>query len=193
MIVIEGADNVGKTTLVNKLIERDPALKVLKRPRSNASQDRSIGQSYIQTLIPEDGDFVSHGYSVVDRLLASECIYGEMFRGGCRMTPREYLIIRQLLVGYHALIVHCDIPDEKIMESWGERHQLYPVDPVKIAREYRRRIESIFKVPVIKHDWTLPDADQHVEHLIKLHQHVQETFLKYKKHYFNILEDVANR
>lgn len=190
MIVVEGADNVGKTTLVKRLLERDPELKLLKRSRSNASKDRTIGASYIQALIPRDGDFIRHGYSVADRLLASECIYGDLYRGGCRMSDEEHQTIRHLLDSYQALIVHCDVPDDRILDSWSERGQLYN-DPLAVARMYRERITHIFKRPVIVYDWTAADADERFHHLVAVHSYIQEELKKDKDRYNSLLRQIT--
>lgn len=154
MIIVEGGDNVGKTTTVDRLLEINPEFHLLRRKRFNPNQGETIGLSYIQSLLPQDGDRVRHGLGVADRLLASECIYGELFRQGCRMSPAEHFIIKQLLVSYSTIVIHCNTPDEVILESWKDRPQLYD-DPLNIVRAYRSRIREVFKgVTVIDYDWT---------------------------------------
>lgn len=173
MIIVEGPDNVGKTTLIHRLMELDSNLKLLKRKRFRPDRGESIGSSYIQLLIPSDGDFVNHGYSIADRLLASECIYGDLFRDGCRMTPMEHETIHVLLDLYEAIVIHCDIPDDKLVETWGDRKQMYD-DPLKIAHAYRERIHQIFRRPVYRYDWTAPNAHENLHHLVTVHSYIQD-------------------
>lgn len=173
MIIIEGPDNAGKSTLVRQLIEEDPKLRLLRRERFKPSKGDTIGGSYLGALIPEDGDRVSHGYSIADRLIASECIYGDLFRDGCRMSDAEHLAADLVLRSYQAVVVHCDVPDEHVLSSWTDREQLYD-DPLTIAKSYRERIESIFPTRELffRYDWTDPQADQMRDTIIKAHQGV---------------------
>lgn len=173
MIIVEGPDNAGKSTLVKQLMELDPQLKKIRRKRFNPRNGETIGSSYLQALINEE-IVKSHGYAIADRMLASECIYGELFRDGCRMTEAEHFAIRGVLSAYRAMIIHCDAPDEVIIKSWKEREQLYD-DPLIIARAYRERISSLFPgMLVLRYDWTARDADQHRKHIIDLHRSRQQ-------------------
>ena len=172
MIIVEGADNVGKTTLVRQLREQDPELRLLKRKKFNPRKNETIGSSYIKALIPPDGNLDRHGYSIADRMLASECIYGELFRGGCRMTEEEHESIHNLLDSYQALVVWCDAPDSAILRTWTNRGQLYD-DPLVIARAYRTRIHEVFRRPIIRYDWTAADAHSQVHTILAVHRYVQ--------------------
>lgn len=177
MIIIEGADNVGKSTLIDQLIELDPRLYVMKRERFRPSKGGSIGSSYLKMLLPGAGrDLLTFG--IADRLLASECIYGELFRGKCRMTPHEHFLIKAVLMSYGALVIHCDAPDRFIIDSWNTRAQLYEQDPLLIARTYRARLERIFRpLEVIKYDWTNSDASMRREAIVRLHARTVTRYL----------------
>lgn len=166
MIIIEGADNVGKSTLVARLLREDPRLHLLKRERFKVDRGESIGWSYFNMLVPTDSNYTKHAFGIADRMLASECIYGDLFRGGCRMTPREHLLIKTVLMCYGTVVVHCDAPDETIRKSWSNREQLYD-DPIRIAHEYRARVKSIFNpIEVIRFDWTMDNADDVVHYIL---------------------------
>ena len=162
MIIVEGADNVGKSTLVAQLLGLDPTLRFLDRPRFRPGQGETITHSYMRALFPLDAthDYTAQAHSIADRFLASECIYGELFRGGCRITPDEHLILRGILMQYDAQIVWCDPPNEAISKTWGEREQMYSESvSLSIAAAYRERIHEIFRgFPVIRYDWTHPSA-----------------------------------
>lgn len=146
MIIVEGADNTGKSTAIKTLLELDPELRLLHRDRFNPNRGETIGTSYLQVLDPADigVDRVKHGHSVADRFFASECIYGHLFRGGCGMSPAEHLMIRAMLVSYDARVLWCDVSDDTLLASWEKREQLYD-DPLVIAAEYRVQMPKIFE------------------------------------------------
>ena len=159
MIILEGPDNAGKSTLLTDLLALDPSLRVLKRQRFKPEMGETIGTSYMEALMPpEDGNRRAHANSVVDRFYASECIYGSLYRGGCRMTAREHYLIKIMLISYGAFVVYCNPGKEVILENWTAREQLYD-GAVKIAEAYEQRLRRIFyPIPVIDYDWRSPSA-----------------------------------
>lgn len=174
MIIVEGADNCGKTTLIEQLIQLDPRLRLIRRKRFKPSRNETIASSYISALIPPDGDRVAHGYGIIDRLLASECIYGDLLRGGSRVSPKEHLEIIDRLVSYRAIVIHCDIPNDRILATWHEREQLYSGHAIEVAEAYRQRIRTIFStLPVLTYDWTNPSAEYHRTAIVGLHRDIQ--------------------
>jgi len=177
MIIVEGPDNGGKSTLIKQLIELDPGLRILKRKRFDRHKDQTIGTSYLQELIPEDGDRVAHGYAIADRFFASECIYGSLFRNGCRMTAAEHRAVRNMLMAYGTVLVFCRPPDDTITETWKERKQLYDRDPLVVAQEYDARLYSIFDGAAevgFDYDWTNELADGMRQTIVDTHQQIQE-------------------
>jgi uracil-DNA glycosylase len=160
MLIVEGGDNVGKSTLVKQLLELDPSLRMLHRQRFKPGGEETIGSSYLKALVPPDEDRLVHANSLADRLVASECIYGQLFRGGCRMSEGEHMAIRQALYAYGAIVVHCDPPDESITATWKDRDQLYD-NALQIARVYRdpATLRGVFKgMHIWRYNWTAPDA-----------------------------------
>lgn len=174
MIIVEGPDNAGKSTLVKQLLALDPALRILHRERFRPERQESIADTYIKALQPDDGDRLRHSHAIADRFFASECIYGPLFREGCRMSLADHMVIRAWLKSYNALVVHCDAPDAVIQKSWAEREQLYDRDPLLIARAYRQRMRSIFYTSAIfPYDWTDPQAEAQRRTIIELHREQQ--------------------
>lgn len=161
MIIVEGADNVGKSTLVQQLIELDPSLHVMHRPRYRPGQGETIADSYLRALSPPADDYAMLAHSIADRFLASECIYGQLFRGGCRITRDQHMLIRGLLIQFNAMIVWCNPPDDAIKATWREREQLYSeAESLGIAHAYRALLPEVFRgFPVIRYDWTTEHAD----------------------------------
>src|SRR5687768_14459517 len=97
MIIVEGPDNAGKSTLIRDLLAMQPALRLLYRDKFNPNRGETIGVSYLKVLLPEDGQWLRNGFALVDRFIASECIYGDLYRGGCRMTKGEHYRLHAIL------------------------------------------------------------------------------------------------
>lgn len=153
MIVVEGPDNSGKSTLVKTLVER--GFPLIKRERFKPGKEETIGLSYLKALIPKDGDRLAHSHGVLDRLLASEIIYGDIFRGGHRISDGEHLAILNMLIAYNASVVLCDPGNLAIKETWHEREQLYD-DALTIAASYRKNMNHIFRpMVIVKYNWKL--------------------------------------
>src|SRR5690606_6562403 len=76
-------------------------------------------------------------------------------RDGCRLSEMEHLVLRAYLLSYGTLVVFCDPGNEKLLQSWNEREQLYQ-DPVAIMDAYRARLPIIFRdfAPVFRYDYT---------------------------------------
>jgi hypothetical protein len=171
MIIVEGGDNVGKSTLVKQLLALDARLHLLKRERFKPWRGETIGQSYLQALTPPSGNPNDHAWALADRFFASECIYGRLFRDGCRMTAHQHFQLKALLISYNALVVFCDPPDSVIEHSWMQREQLYD-SPLKIAHAYRRYlVELFYPLPVIRYDWTNPNSSIERYQILQQHCH----------------------
>jgi hypothetical protein len=175
MIIVEGGDNVGKTTLIQQLLEMDPSLRVLHRDRFKPQAGETIGRSYLKALTPSGDDRVATANSIADRFMASEVIYGDLFRNGNRLTLQDEWTLRLLLQSYGTLIVHCDPGDAVIKKDWASRPQLYPHDPLLIARTYRADLPSIFRgFTQMQYDWTHKNADQARLGIIAVHQQMMK-------------------
>jgi hypothetical protein len=178
MIVVEGGDNVGKSTLVEQLVnESNGLLYVMRRQKFSPTAGGTIGQSYLDMLVPGNQGDRPIIFGLADRLLASEHVYGKLFRGGSRLSKREHFLILATLISYNAIIVFCDPPDTAIEASWAEREQLYPHDPLLIAAKYREEMPRIFgPLPVLRYDWTASNATEARQTMLRLHDRSVRSF-----------------
>lgn len=130
MIIVEGMDNAGKTRLVSDLLKLDPRLHLVKRERFKPGVNENIAETYMQIL---DGPTE---WAIVDRFFMSECIYGTLYREGCRIPPavHERLIARLMQIG--AMVVHVHPPLDVVLKTWNNRPQLYPDDPSSLWKQY---------------------------------------------------------
>lgn len=127
MLIIEGSDCVGKTTLCNELLKR-----------LNAAGCAMIPQHF--GLLPKDwgyyADYLPYmaTHTVMDRFIMSEVVYGHTLRGGSPLTPEIYRLLDAHLRMLGAVTVVVVANDYwyrlQLKEKYGERRQVFDVDQV---------------------------------------------------------------
>jgi len=121
MIIIEGCDNTGKTTLQKEILERYPGL------REGYKQERppEDKQPYMDRLWGFLGQPVSYTRPFVfDRLYFSELVYGPILRGNVIFTKSESVIINKMIKRHRALIIYARRSLYEIMKDFDSRDQL---------------------------------------------------------------------
>lgn len=105
MLIVEGPDGAGKTTLVERICEE---FGVEKRPRSSTSENGPVDNLW-DWVIQDMGSNVNVG--VYDRHpLISEMIYGPILRGEIRLGPNnlsELSTMLRFFYGFNPLIIYC--------------------------------------------------------------------------------------
>lgn len=150
MIIIEGPDGAGKTTLINKLLGRYPALK--KAPRACTSLGGPLRGNELIEWLRSHG--VMYGY-IYDR---HPCISGAVYDSVFAETPVE--VARVWLQGTMskicgaAQVIYCRPPRREIIKSVNESAQLGGVD-----RKIHRIIDTYDSImanmlPHERYDWT---------------------------------------
>jgi thymidylate kinase len=143
MIIIEGCDNTGKTTLREQLLAAVPKLIVgpkLEKPPIDRTE-------YMEFLWTTFGKNPKETHDLIfDRFFFSEVVYGPILRGKVAYTRSEKTAIHNLLRYHRPLVIHCRQSVESIMETFEEREQLEGV---------KERISSI----VMAYDTVFSDFD----------------------------------
>lgn len=109
MIILEGPDRCGKTTVANALLDLLP------------------GWSYKHHTVPPFSPFAYHGQFmssargdyIVDRLHWSEYAYGWTYRTGSGYSPNEFRIMDLLCMAQRAIVVTLTDTAEGISSRWG--------------------------------------------------------------------------
>lgn len=154
MIIVEGVDGSGKTTLIKELKKTLPPIRVVDSPFKNPiiQYDPTLYGSaccgYLQELVEEP-------LAVVDRLFFSELIFGPTRRGYLGMTDVEVRYCNESLLMHKVPVIWCDPPLKAIIRHMKEAQQ----DPDVFQRMemfYRlyRSMMLIWPGNVFRYDWT---------------------------------------
>jgi len=116
MLIIEGSDLVGKTTLIKALCD-----ETIKRGFPMIPQHFG--------LLPDNWNFFVDyiGYinsrTVMDRFIMSEVVYGETLRCGCRIDPGYFRALQSILNQSHSMTVIVAAESEFFKEHVRKQYQ----------------------------------------------------------------------
>lgn len=132
MIVVEGMDNSGKTTLVQQISSR-----------FNLPIQPSLGPpSPERALEILSGFMVSREFKIYDRLVAfSDTVYGPPIRGRVVTDPHQWTWIHKVL-SQKPFVIYCRPPDEVVL-SFGDRAQMGGV--VERGRKLLGAYDALFQ------------------------------------------------
>lgn len=115
MIIVEGPDGSGKTTLTEMLLQYSVVNKILPSPRIPAKGDAErmkVETDRYLRLWGEDNEVA------VDRYLFSEMVYGPVLRGKAAFSRNEYLTKLLEIMMSGSIVIFCD--PEKLNFKEGE-------------------------------------------------------------------------
>lgn len=156
MIIIEGPDHMGKTTLIGQLKESFPILEV----------SRSIGNSpgLARWLMKEILINKKNKIKIYDRFFFSELVYGPLLRGRACFTSTEDELILGMLTKIKPLVIICDRPIEDVVVTIDDSEQMVGVDSGSIAaiqREYHKVVIPLLReneIPLSIYNFNLENA-----------------------------------
>lgn len=140
MIVVEGPDGAGKSTLVQKMIE---AFGLEEFPTSEGDRDNmykhTISRGYIglEEMVSPSGNKTL----VFDRWYFSELVYGPLWRDGyCAFTPTQQKHFDQVIRAVQPPIIFCLPELSTVKKNVEASHQLDKVSETieKIYWKYYR-------------------------------------------------------
>lgn len=115
LIIVEGCDGAGKTTLINKL-QKDLNLITIKSPRPRNYQD--CKDLLARTLLLAEGTNV-----ICDRIgIISEPIYGPICRNTLGFPPKSET--EKILEAINPIIIHCNPPVHACLENQHVKEQM---------------------------------------------------------------------
>lgn len=155
IIIIEGADGVGKTTAVNMLwrvimLEQGVEPRILHRgpPQRDPLLEYTVDLEFDEL----------NEWTICDRWHWGELIYGPLYRNASLLSGAGHVAIDEFLARRGALLIHLDAPTDVVLERVRERGDDYVrlEDIPRIIREYRLLAER--NSPL--HKRTIADFDQ---------------------------------
>lgn len=145
LIIIEGPDNTGKTTLAQHLQETF-VLDYLhcSKPKTN--------NPYLEYM--ELADSIKKP-TVIDRAHLGEYVYGNLWRDGCSITDQQFvdLDIKFMEKFAFVVVIHADAPTHIIKERClREKEELLQLDQIHKCRNLFSEIMRKTQIPVIKYN-----------------------------------------
>lgn len=122
LILIEGMDNTGKTTLASKLGELLPSFKYYHHVKPHNRKEAMDNFSQIlRESISTD--------LICDRLSTfSEPVYGTILRGQPLLSDEDVNYMLDILVDSATVIIFCNPPIEAVLKTIGVRDQMEGVE-----------------------------------------------------------------
>ena len=155
MLILEGADHVGKTTLAKRLAEvisNEALFKIIPsitgRPKKCLSEEGLIGH---MGLLDADFDYhhdyiqlLHSGKIIWDRFILSELAYGPVFRNGenIKLTPHARRCVARCLNLYGAVTVMVEANWETVKRRLSE----FPDDVMKLEDHHRSVAQMFHKI-----------------------------------------------
>jgi hypothetical protein len=168
IIVLDGTDCSGKTTLANAMIDRYGGRYLHATYRfKNQMHLYHLGLLRLAIKYHETtGKMV-----VIDRWWPSEMVYGDVYRGGRRVPNAGFRILHRLGLRYGITYVICYRDSrEKLMEEYAKTHatgkELYDVDErmAKVHDGYKQLYEAIIGQQSRWHRYNVDSAIKNPEY-----------------------------
>jgi hypothetical protein len=153
LVIIEGCDAAGKTTLKNELISRYNFIESVPKslPTNKTDHTMCAENATAINLALEQGNHV-----VMDRSWLSEAIYSPILRGiDGRFKPFQLRMLERMAMTAGAVIVHCDPGWPEVRKNWLERgdEHITSIEMLwSIYNEYRR-MASTTDLPVYNYNY----------------------------------------
>lgn len=164
MLIIEGIDGVGKTTLVEYL----QSYGMKKYHFDYDSKNMDLLSKYMRVLSAEDDELV------LDRSFVSEMVYGPVMRNLCKLSFDDYT---KLLIAYKnagAKIIYLTAPKEVLLKRRNDDKSDYEVITnhyEELNNKYDEIMEYSSKfidvIPINTHEENIDQVRNHVKKLVR--------------------------
>ena len=145
LIIVEGPDNSGKTTLAIHLQE------VFSLDYTHCSKPKT-DNPYIEYCELVDSIKTP---TVIDRAHLGEYVYSKLWRDGCSISEKKFqdLDFKFMDKFQHVFVVHCDAPTDIIIERCiKEKEDLLDIKDVQKCRDLFDEIMLKTHIPIVYYD-----------------------------------------
>lgn len=160
LIIIEGPDNTGKTTLARRLQD------VFSLEYIHCSKPKTDNpfQEYCDLI---EG---IQKPTVIDRAHLGEYVYSQLWRGGCTITEKqfEYLDLMCMDKFNYVIVIHAQAPNDIILERCKKNDEkLLLPHQIEHCSELFKDIVSKTQIPVINYFSHLQAVEEFVDDLCR--------------------------
>lgn len=171
LIILEGGDCAGKTTLSNQLREAIPEAHYVHYSDYKHVK-KSLPRMYVEGMMPA---VLGHAPVIMDRCWLSEEPYCRVFRPteSPRLDWADVRMLERLALSCEPIVIYCDpgwkVAREKFMERKGKDPASEYLDneaQLKAVRDMYSKSMQKSHLNVVSYNWTNQEWDI-VEHLVK--------------------------
>ena len=149
IIIIEGADGSGKTTLAN-LLSKQTGYPVVHRSQPKTEEEKQqMRQMYVDTI--------NTGRNMIfDRCWYSEMAYGPVMRDTSVISYPEMYLLEEKLAKHGAIIIYCTDDPKTLWRRATKRGEDYITDFdtfESICANFDAIMSVPHLVPVVKYDY----------------------------------------
>lgn len=157
-VFLEGSDKTGKSTLA-KLIAIDLGCYIehCAKPKTQDPYVEYVGMLQAAT---------AQRNLVFDRGYLGEYVYSNLWRGGCKITPKEFRALDEIAKDQQSIVIHTFAPEEVIHHRCQKDGEEL-LQPHQITRclELFEEIIATTTLPVHKYDSSLYTPAQFMEYI----------------------------
>lgn len=118
IIIIEGPDGAGKTTLANQLRDQTGYMILHRSQPKNEEDKKRMMDEYLQVI-------KSNKNVILDRSWYSEMVYGPVMRDDSVITYPQMYDLERALARNGALIIYCTAPEQTLWKRCLKRGEDY--------------------------------------------------------------------
>jgi thymidylate kinase len=157
IIMIEGCDRTGKTTLAKMLAEKLGGQVI----HTSKPQTDNPYVEYLEKL----ASLPRHKILIFDRFYLGEYVYSILWRGGCKISSEQFKKLDHVAANLHkAVVIHACASTETIIERCRrEGEELLQEDQVEQCADLFNQIIYHTDLPVITYDSDSQKAEDIVE------------------------------